>query len=207
MESSSRRRAAGTPGLALRSRTGAEFRFDAGALSLELLPTGGPGVFRRYEVLHEPADLVRWARRSRLAPTPVLQITQGEVAAARRVRDALWRVVLARTEGTSPAALDDVRLINEAARRPPLVPAIDADGTRTWAGPGSGTQLLSTVARDAVDLLTGPFADRIRMCAAEDCQLVYADTSRPGRRRWCSMEHCGNRHKVRTLRARRAEEA
>jgi predicted RNA-binding Zn ribbon-like protein len=42
------------------------------------------------------------------------------------------------------------------------------------------------------------------MCAGERCHLIYADTSRPGRRRWCSMEHCGNRHKVRALRARRA---
>jgi predicted RNA-binding Zn ribbon-like protein len=195
------------PGLVLRSRTGAEYRFDAGALSLELLPTGGPGAFRRYEVLHESADLAAWARRSRLAPTPALEITDEDLAAARRVRDALWRIVLARTEGASSGASGDVRLLNEAAARPPLVPAIDADGARAWAEPGSGTQLLSTVARDAVDLLTGPLADRIRMCAAEDCQLVYVDTSRPGRRRWCSMEHCGNLHKVRTLRARRAEEA
>ncbi|WP_411292945.1 CGNR zinc finger domain-containing protein [Streptomyces sp. CBMA123] len=32
---------------------------------------------------------------------------------------------------------------------------------------------------------------------------LAAATSRPGRRRWCSMERCGNRHKVRALRARR----
>ncbi|WP_420822004.1 CGNR zinc finger domain-containing protein [Streptomyces avicenniae] len=30
--------------------------------------------------------------------------------------------------------------------------------------------------------------------------------SRPGRRGWCSMEHCGNRHKVRAPRARHSEE-
>ncbi|MEE1805114.1 CGNR zinc finger domain-containing protein, partial [Streptomyces sp. BE133] len=28
------------------------------------------------------------------------------------------------------------------------------------------------------------------------------DTSRPGRRRWCAMERCGNLHKVRAHRAR-----
>jgi predicted RNA-binding Zn ribbon-like protein len=205
MESSSRGRGA-APGLVLRSRTGAAYRFDAGALSLELLTTGGPGAFRRYEVLHEPGDLAAWAERSRLSPTPFLEVTEEELAAARGVRDALWRVVLACTAGTAPGASYDVRLINEAAAQPPLTPAIGADGARTWAGSGSGIQLLSTVARDAVDLLTGPYAHRIRMCAADDCRLVYVDTSRPGRRRWCSMEHCGNRHKVRTLRARRCED-
>ncbi|MEU0491087.1 CGNR zinc finger domain-containing protein [Nocardiopsis sp. NPDC006139] len=29
------------------------------------------------------------------------------------------------------------------------------------------------------------------------------DSSRPGRRRWCAMGRCGNRHKIRELRSRR----
>ncbi|MDX6363491.1 CGNR zinc finger domain-containing protein [Streptomyces sp. NPDC058274] len=195
-----------TAGLLLSSHSGVTFRFDPGALCLELLTTGGPGAFARYEVLHAPADLVTWADRSRLTPTPGLETTDDEVAATRRTRDALWRAVLALTRG-EPAAPGDLDLVNEAAARPPLTPAFEADGARGWAGRGDGTRLLSTVARDAIDLLTGPYAHRIRMCAADDCSLVYVDTSRPGRRRWCSMEHCGNRHKVRTLRARRSEGA
>ncbi|NEE48667.1 CGNR zinc finger domain-containing protein, partial [Streptomyces sp. SID8455] len=42
----------------------------------------------------------------------------------------------------------------------------------------------------------------IRTCGADDCRLLFVDTSRPGKRRWCSMERCGNRHKVRAHRAR-----
>ncbi|WP_127356994.1 CGNR zinc finger domain-containing protein [Actinacidiphila soli] len=194
-----------TRGLLLRSHTGVAYRFDPGALCLELLTTGGPGAFRRYEVLHTPADLAAWADRSRLTPTPALEISGAEVADARRLRDALFRTAIARTRGEPPAP-GDLDTVNEAAARPALAPAIGPDGERSWAGPADGTGLLATVARDAVELLTGPFAHRIRMCAADDCYLVYVDTSRPGRRRWCSMEHCGNRHKVRTLRARRSEE-
>ncbi|MGP4113181.1 CGNR zinc finger domain-containing protein [Streptomyces sp. 4N509B] len=202
-------------GLPLRSHTGAPYRFDAGALCLELLTTGGPGAFRRYEVLREPADVVAWAERSRLAPTPELAVTEEEVARARRLRDALWHVVLDVTgtepppDPDSPSAppsrlADAVATLNEAAAEPPLAPALGPGLSRAWAaGPASGTRLLATVARDAVELLTGPFAHRIRACAADDCYLTYVDTSRPGRRRWCSMEHCGNRHKVRTHRARR----
>lgn len=194
-----------TRGLTLYSRTGAAYRFDPGALCLELLTTGGPGPFRRYEVLHQPADLAVWAQRSRLTPTPVLEITETQVADARRLRDALFRTALARTHGEPPAA-GDLAAINEAAARPPLAPVIGPEGQRQWAGTPSGTHLLATVARDAVELLTGSFAHRIRTCAAENCQLVYVDTSRPGRRRWCSMEHCGNLHKVRALRARTSRE-
>ncbi|TDQ54477.1 CGNR zinc finger domain-containing protein [Actinorugispora endophytica] len=194
-----------TPGLLLRSHTGATYRFDPGALCLELLPTGGPGAFSRYEVLHTPADLAAWADRSRLTPTPELEISEAELRAARRVRDALLRTAVARTRGEPPAPAD-LDAVNEAAAHPPLTPAIGPDGERRWAGTASGTQLIATVARDAVDLLTGPFAHRVRTCSADDCYLVYVDTSRPGNRRWCSMEHCGNRHKVRSLRARRSVE-
>jgi predicted RNA-binding Zn ribbon-like protein len=40
-------------------------------------------------------------------------------------------------------------------------------------------------------------AGRIRQCAAHNCYLTFLDTSRPDSRRWCSMERCGNRAKVR----------
>lgn len=192
---------AATRGLTLRSRTGVSYRFDPGALCLELLPTGGPGPYRRYEVLHRPEDLAAWADRSRLTPTPLLEISQAEVDDARRLRDALFRVVIAHTDG-DPHPPGDLEIVNEAAARPALAPAIAPTGERRWAGTPGGTHLLATVARDAVELLTGPFAHRVRTCAGENCRLVYVDTSRPGRRRWCSMEHCGNLHKVRALRAR-----
>ncbi|MPY45850.1 zf-CGNR multi-domain protein [Streptomyces phyllanthi] len=199
-------------GMVMRSHSGNAYRFDPGALCLELLVTGGPGALRRYEVLHTPADLVDWAGRSRLTPTPALDVTEADVAYARRVRDALCRTAVARICGELPelgipgGSREDIGLINEAAARPPLVPAIGDGGRRVWAGVADGSRLLSTVARDAVELLTGPYAERLRMCAGERCYLVYVDTSRPGRRRWCSMEHCGNRHKVRALRVRRAGE-
>ncbi|MET8505573.1 CGNR zinc finger domain-containing protein [Streptomyces sp. NPDC004787] len=192
-------------GLTLRSHTGVAYRFDPGALCLELLTTGGPGPYRRYEVLHEPADVAAWADRSRLTPSPVLDVSAAEVAAVRALRDALFRVVIAHTRG-EPHPPRDLEVINEAAARPALAPALTPEGEREWAGTPTGTQLAATVARDAVELLSGPFKHRIRTCAAEDCHLVYVDTSRPGRRRWCSMEHCGNRNKVRALRARHTEE-
>ena len=194
-----------TRGLLLHPPGGVAFRFDPGALCLELLTTGGPGAFRRFEVLHGPDDLVAWAERSRLSPTPALVVSASEVGRARQLRDALFRTALARTAGERPAAVD-VDTVNEAAARRPLAPAIGPEGERRWAGPATGTRLLATVARDAVELLTGPLAHRVRTCAAEDCALLYVDTSRPGSRRWCSMEHCGNRHKLRTLRARRSAE-
>jgi predicted RNA-binding Zn ribbon-like protein len=78
------------------------------------------------------------------------------------------------------------------------VPLLDGGAARV-AG-GDATAALSTLARDAIDLFGGPLAGRVRECAADNCGLLFVDTSRPGRRRWCSMERCGNRAKVRAYR-------
>ncbi|MFJ3787630.1 CGNR zinc finger domain-containing protein [Kitasatospora sp. NPDC090091] len=192
-----------TPGLVLHSPEGTRYHFDPGALCLELLTTGGPDAYARYEVLHRPEDLAQWLEKSRLRlPADAVAVSPGQLAAARRLRDALWRLAAARAHGR-PGAAADHAVLNEAAAHPPLVPQIAPDGTPARPLPADGAQLVSTVARDAIALLTGPHADRVRECGAADCYLLFVDTSRPGRRRWCSMERCGNRHKVRALRARR----
>ncbi len=43
---------------------------------------------------------------------------------------------------------------------------------------------------------------RLKICPAEDCLWAFYDTSRNRSKRWCSMEVCGNRHKVRAYRDR-----
>ncbi|MGW0554926.1 CGNR zinc finger domain-containing protein [Streptomyces sp. NPDC002926] len=191
-------------GLTLRTPEGRSYRFDPGALCLELLTTGGPGDFARYEVLHEPADLVRWAGESRLPDGLEPVVAHDEVAAARLLRDALWRLTADRVHGRALSPTD-LAVVNEAAAQTPLAPRITDRGRRDWAPGATGTQLLSAVARDAVDLFTGPYAHRIRECGSHDCCLTFVDTSRPGRRRWCAMERCGNRSKVRAHRVRHAE--
>ncbi|MET9392647.1 CGNR zinc finger domain-containing protein [Streptomyces sp. NPDC006624] len=191
------------PGLTLVSSQGKPYRFDPGALCLELLTTGGPGAYARWEVLHEPADLIAWTVRSRLPDGLDLTVSAGELERVRALRDALFPLAAARAHGRPlPAAHLDV--VNAAAAGLPLAARIAPDGSRAWAPAQTGSRLLATVARDAVDLFTGPHAHRVRECGAHNCHLLFVDTSRPGRRRWCSMEHCGNREKVRAHRARQA---
>ena len=61
---------------------------------------------------------------------------------------------------------------------------------------------LSPLAADLIELLSGADPDRLRTCADEACGRWFLDTSRGGRRRWCSMSTCGNRAKAERWRAR-----
>ncbi|MFF8398875.1 CGNR zinc finger domain-containing protein [Streptomyces sp. NPDC016172] len=183
------------------SGQGKAYRFDPGTLCLELTTTGGPGAFARWEVLHEPSDLVTWAERSRLPDGLDLTVSAEELKRARTLRDAVFLLAADRAHGR-PLQAAHLDVVNAAAAEPPLVARIEPDGTRAWAPGATGTHLLATVARDAIDLFTGPYADRVRECGAHNCYLLFVDTSRPGRRRWCAMEHCGNREKARVHRAR-----
>ncbi|MGV9939927.1 ABATE domain-containing protein [Streptomyces sp. NPDC003401] len=101
-----------------------------------------------------------------------------------------------------PRRPEHLGALDAAAAEAPLVPRLTPDGTRARTPGATGTQALSTVARDAVDLFTGPHARRVRECGAHDCRLLFVGTSRPGRRRRRATEHRGNREKVRAHRAR-----
>ena len=188
----------------LRDPKGGTFRFDAGAVCLDFAHTGGEGRYAVFESLHEPADLADWLARSPLAATMTVEATARDLSEAKILRKAIWDAAHARA-ARRPIPAEATAVLNRAAAEPPLIPELAADGTTAnWAPPVRPSQALSTLAREMIDLLSGPLSSRIRRCAGENCPLVFVDTSRPGARRWCSMERCGNRAKLRALRARRA---
>ncbi len=175
------------------------FHFLSGRPCLDLVATVGERWRRSFERLRSPADLGRWSVEAGLLGRPP-RVSAADLAAARGLREAICRVAL--DEGGS----DDVEVINGWAERPDLPTRLAPDGRGLRAREeGTARRLLATVARDAVDLFTGPHADRIRECAADDCALIFVDTSRPGRRRWCSMRGCGNRAKTSAYRRRNAD--
>jgi predicted RNA-binding Zn ribbon-like protein len=63
--------------------------------------------------------------------------------------------------------------------------------------------ILAPVAEAAADLLTTADFELIKRCEDETCVLWFSDQTKSHHRRWCSMEICGNRHKVAAYRERR----
>jgi len=168
-------------------------RFQTGRICLDLTHTGGDGEAARWEILHEPVDAARILGIIIEAEPPV--VGASDMAAVRDLRQALSDLARSKAAGVKePPGV--IGVINVAAMEPPLVPQLDADWS-SFLMPANASQALSTIARDGVDLFSSPLADRIRICAADDCGLLYVDTSRPGTRRWCSMDWCGDRAKKR----------
>jgi predicted RNA-binding Zn ribbon-like protein len=177
-----------------------DFR-HTGRLSIDLAITGGEGPeFAPFERTGTPAELDIWLAWSALA----LQAPPATIEDhydARRLRWSTWHAIQAVLTETNVHETDRV-VINEIASRPPLVPQLDGP---EWANP-TVSQALSTIARDAIELLRDPFLrERLRTCASEDCGIPFVDVSRPGRRRWCEDARCGDRHRQRTHRARQRE--
>ncbi|MCA2226118.1 CGNR zinc finger domain-containing protein [Nonomuraea aurantiaca] len=197
---------ASATGRMLHDPKGGSFWFDAGAVCLDFAHTGGEGRYAVFETLHEPADLGEWLAEPPLAAVMTVPVTARELTAAKALRQAIWDAAHAQA-ARHPLPTGAVATINRAAAAPPLVPELVAAGTTAgWVRPVRATQALSTLAREMIELLSGPLSERIRECASDDCPLVFVDSSRPGARRWCAMERCGNRHKLRAHRARRTTE-
>jgi predicted RNA-binding Zn ribbon-like protein len=58
------------------------------------------------------------------------------------------------------------------------------------------------VLAELVRLSDGGRLERVKICDSDECRWVFYDRSKPGNRRWCSSERCGNREKTRNYRRR-----
>jgi len=124
-------------------------------------------------------------------------------------RAAMREIVEALVAGrpAEPAALATVNAVLEA-RAVPMLLAHEgalAIGHRHGGDPLDGA--LAALAGPLVALVAAGDRDRLRICANDGCRWVFHDTSRTGRRRWCSMASCGNRAKAARHRARRRRPA
>jgi predicted RNA-binding Zn ribbon-like protein len=198
-----------------------DFQLIAGHPALDLVNTvdwrWDPG--RRKDLLDGFEDLVGWATQAEIvtaaearALTTVAKreprLASRALQRARHLREVLCRIFEAAAGEERPSPRD-LRLLNAflsaALRRRRL--ELRGHGYE-WSWRASGTPsldaFLSPIVLAAAELLTSPERLKIRACAAEDCGWMFLDTSRSGRRRWCTMQSCGNRAKARRFHARSA---
>ncbi|OPC78738.1 hypothetical protein B4N89_31755 [Embleya scabrispora] len=165
-------------------------------LALDLANTRWPLRGALHDHLDDPALLRAWLAEHALDERPD---TTPE-AAIDAVRDALVATREAIRAALEEGAYQDldavlargtVRLGLGAQGPTEQVDVVDPTWRPAWE-----------VARAYLELLRTADPERIRRCANPECTLWFADVSKNGRRRWCSMAECGNRAKARTHYAR-----
>ena len=146
------------------------------------------------------------------SPTPLSSpaLARTVLSEAHSLRFAIRELLRSRA-ASAPPAPQFVYAINRVLRAAPTTKSLEVVDSslelRTVRTGGGSVGVLVPPAEAAARLLTRVDPARLRLCAAEDCTRWFFDTSKGGRRRWCSMSKCGNRAKATRHRRRRAHTA
>ena len=195
--------------------------FLADARGLDFLNSVAVPVDTPVEWLGSGRDFVDWLRQAGLAREDVLaQLAfaagPGELdavaAQARALRE--WFRGFVRSHMGAPlsagatAELDPlIRLLARDevyGRIEPAAAGLAFVTDRRWRSPES---LLLPVAKAMADVVTGADFAQVKACEGPACTLLFLDTTRGHKRRWCSMAVCGNRAKQAAHRERAAQAA
>ncbi|HIC80680.1 MAG TPA: hypothetical protein EYP07_06905, partial [Kiloniellaceae bacterium] len=146
-----------------------------------------------HEKLATPADVDRWTAAAGLDGVTGPK-TARELARLKTFRAAVRATVLQVADGDRDVQ-DGIRALNAALR------GIRGDVLSETGGPvavAAAGGLQAVLAISAAALLTDPRdRARIKICPGDNCGWLFVDETRNARRRWCSMETCGNRAKAR----------
>ena len=75
---------------------------------------------------------------------------------------------------------------------------LGADGlVWSWAGLTGVDRVLHPVVVSVVELMGSDDARRVKVCGESTCGWMFIDRSKNASRRWCSMQICGSRTKMR----------
>jgi predicted RNA-binding Zn ribbon-like protein len=198
------------------TRHDAGFRHGAGRLSLDFIRTlRHRGTGHAVEELPDLTAVAAWVTQFGPCPAPLerpeppgagTDAPAPADALARELREAVHQMIVAARgpDGAASCPADARRTVNRAAALPVPSPQMGGTGNLTWQTSAPVQATFALIARDALDLVTSEAITRVHDCANPGCRAMFLDSSRPGTRRWCSMNTCGNQAKKTTLRARHA---
>ncbi|WP_133010669.1 CGNR zinc finger domain-containing protein [Marinomonas flavescens] len=142
-------------------------------------------------------DLFQWAAEMEV---PLESIdTNANIEDVWQLRSSIKTLVTANTD-KQVLPEDALSVLNKHLRNAPLqqqLLVVNQDiSLQPFDKKLSVDKLLGKVAYEAANLLTSPLSLHVKHCSNEKCILMFVDTSRSKKRRWCSMDICGNRAKA-----------
>jgi len=184
-----------------------DFHFFGNALWVDFLNTEPAGLGgRRNDLISTPEAFDRWAQAARLISSQdAFQPDEAWLEEARWFRTSLREGAEALIADRDPPT-GTIVAVNEKLARSPVVPTLIKDGSGWEVKRRSNARLaealLGRLAMDFAETLASGRTSRLRQCEHPSCVMMFIDMSKNGKRRWCSMETCGNREKAAGRRAR-----
>lgn len=143
-----------------------------------------------------PEEAQRLKRLGRRRPSEAGAVLNRAIEA----REGLFRIFSALAQGKAPRD-SDILGLNETLRdtlgRLQVRRVKDQFHWEWTSDPNALDAMLWPIVRAAAELLVQPERNRVRQCANHPiCQWLFLDKSKNRSRRWCSMDLCGSRDKV-----------
>lgn len=167
---------------------------------------------RRVDMLDDPASVRIWLQENHLLrESDYLEPEDKEqflsiVSTLRSLRDICFAVLSdVEQKGISPSNVKRLQDIADQVNVRLTLFSSEGSLELVHEGVTTGDHISYHVIASMLHTLQTVSKDRIRTCEHEDCILHFIDTSKSGKRRWCSMETCGNRHKAAEFYARKKQ--
>jgi predicted RNA-binding Zn ribbon-like protein len=155
------------------------------------------------EALDSPPALTGWLVEHTLLPPGDGAARPAELRRARELRESLRALLLEHAGHDEGDAAKAVATLDHAARRAKLRAGFGPGGEPILVAEANGIdgalgRLLAVVHAAQAD---GSWL-RLKACPEETCRWAFYDHTKNRSGRWCTMQECGNRAKVRTYRER-----
>jgi predicted RNA-binding Zn ribbon-like protein len=190
-------------------------------LALDFLNTLFAVSGKTVDAITTPPRLAAWLAAARIRypeafaamdPSEEKQVTPVVVTTAKELRR--WLLEVLRQAGANhrlgsrARAVQTLnRVLSAGPRYRTLVPGSDGPVLRESVRSDKPVAVLLPVAEATAELLCHDNLSLVRKCGNDACVLWFYDRTKSKRRRWCSMEVCGNQAKVNAFRQRQRRRA
>lgn len=162
------------------------------------------------DILHDPPRTCQWLKENNLLRESDTLAIENEELLVPLIDELhllrhLCKVILSNLKQYGKLSLDTINQLERLVQQVNVSLTIVSEHEKlklVSKGKTTRDHILHNIVYSIIHTLDNFSIDRIRQCEHEECILYFVDTSKPGKRRWCSMELCGNRRKAAEFYAR-----
>lgn len=186
-----------------------KYKFIGGQLCFDFTNTvSWRGLGHPHEWLDSFDNLAKWAQIAKVLSNQETremkrrlsvqeEMGKKKLQQLKETRETLYNIFNSTINQVSPSE-KDIRGLNRIAKKAmghlELAPTSGGFGLNWQDNISEMDKIHYSIVRSAIQVLTTKDLTRVKKCPS--CQWLYLDMSKNKSRRWCTMEDCGNRHKV-----------